>query len=221
LFELYANGPHLAEGRYEIGDASLKAEHARNLDAGVRWRSSRVVAEVNAFRNTIADFIYITPTSEFNGGLRVYRHLQADALMTGGEVSAQAEVIPNVLLRARYDFVRGTNRETNDPLPLMPPPRAAFGAEYHYPSSANAFIGAEVENVVRQKRPNPSDVVTAGYTLLNVDAGIDYQLFGRATRVDIGVRNALNREYRSFLSRYKEFALEPGRNVVLRISTTP
>ncbi|MGE5750042.1 MAG: hypothetical protein ACM31F_08775, partial [Gemmatimonas sp.] len=78
-----------------------------------------------------------------------------------------------------------------------------------------------VENVVRQNRPSPSDVVTAGYTLLNIDVGIDYRLFGRATRVDLGVRNALDREYRSFLSRYKEFALEPGRNVVLRISTTP
>ena len=221
LFELYANGPHLAEARYEIGDASLNAEHARNLDAGVRWRSSRLVAEVNAFRNRIADFIYITPTSEFNGGLRVYRHLQADALMTGGEMSAQVEVIPNVLLRARHDYVRGTNEETGNPLPLMPPPRTAFGAEYHSSSAANAFIGAEVENLARQKRPDPSDVVTAGYTLLNVDAGIDYRLFGRTTRVDIGVRNALNREYRSFLSRYKEFALEPGRNVVLRFSTTP
>lgn len=136
-------------------------------------------------------------------------------------MSAQVEVIPNVLLRARHDYVRGTNDETGNPLPLMPPPRTAFGAEYHSSSAANAFIGAEVENVARQKRPDPSDVVTAGYTLLNVDAGIDYRLFGRTTRVDIGVRNALNREYRSFLSRYKEFALEPGRNVVLRFSTTP
>jgi hypothetical protein len=32
------------------------------------------------------------------------------------------------------------------------------------------------------------------------------------------VRNATNVSYRSFLSRYKEFALDPGRNVVLRIS---
>jgi hypothetical protein len=36
--------------------------------------------------------------------------------------------------------------------------------------------------------------------------------------VDIAVRNATNTSYRSFLSRYKEFALDPGRNVVVRAS---
>jgi hypothetical protein len=33
------------------------------------------------------------------------------------------------------------------------------------------------------------------------------------------VRNALDARYRSFLSRYKEFALGPGRAVVLRVSS--
>jgi len=32
------------------------------------------------------------------------------------------------------------------------------------------------------------------------------------------VRNVGNTAYRSFLSRYKEFALDPGRNLVLRLS---
>jgi iron complex outermembrane receptor protein len=74
---------------------------------------------------------------------------------------------------------------------------------------------------MRQKRPNPLDVVTAGYTLVNLDLGFQHQVFGRSTRIDLGVRNAANRKYRSFLSRYKEFALEPGRNIMLRVSTAP
>ena len=31
--------------------------------------------------------------------------------------------------------------------------------------------------------------------------------------------NAADVQYRSFLSRYKEFALEPGRNIIIRVST--
>lgn len=221
LFELYANGAHLAEGRYEIGDARLDAEHARNLDVGLRWHSNRALFQVNAFRNYVDDFIYITPTTEIRNGLRVFRHLHGDALLTGGEIAGEVEIARGLLLRARHDFVRGTNEDTDDPLPLMPAPRTEGGAEYHFnwSSFADAFIAGEVENVLRQKRPNEFDVVTAGYTLLNFDAGFNYNLLGRRTRIDIGVRNAANRKYRDFMSRYKEFALEPGRNIMLKLST--
>jgi outer membrane receptor protein involved in Fe transport len=221
LFELYANGPHLAEGRYEIGDATLDAEHARNLDAGIRWTSARVRLDANAFRNKVDDFIYITPTSQFINGLRVFRHVHGDAVLAGGEAAAEVEVASGLLLRTRHDFVRGTNEDTDDPLPLMPAPRTAGGAEYHFTSSTfgDASIAGEVENVRRQKRPNDLDVVTAGYTLLNFDIAFNHSLFGRQGRIDIGIRNAANRKYRDFMSRYKEFALEPGRNVLVKVST--
>jgi len=126
-----------------------------------------------------------------------------------------------LLLRARHDFVRGTKEDGDSPLPLMPAPRTAGGAEYRFTTSSlgDAFISGEVENVLRQKRPNDFDFVTAGYTLLNFDLGFNYNLIGRDTRIDIGVRNAANRKYRDFMSRYKEFALEPGRNIMLRLST--
>src|SRR6266581_3160569 len=44
LFELFSNGPHLGEARYEIGDPGLKPEAGTNLDVGVRWQSGRVRA---------------------------------------------------------------------------------------------------------------------------------------------------------------------------------
>ena len=43
-------------------------------------------------------------------------------------------------------------------------------------------------------------------------------VFGQVCHVGVAVKNATNVSYRSFLSRYKEFALNPGRNVVMRIS---
>jgi iron complex outermembrane recepter protein len=221
LFERFANGPHLAEGRYEIGNINIEPEHARNLDLGLRWNSSTVSAEVSGFRNMIDDFIYVTPTDETQNDLRVFRHLHADAVLSGAELSAEVAPTSHFILRARHDFVRGTNDETEEPLPLMPPPRTAGGAEYHINTSSfgDAFIAGEVERVQKQTRPNALDVVTGGYTLLNLDLGFRHRLLGRTARFDVGVRNATNQKYRSFLSRYKEFALEPGRNVMIRIST--
>jgi iron complex outermembrane recepter protein len=221
LFERFANGPHLAEGRYEIGDKSIEPETARNLDIGLRWNSSIASAEIAVFRNKVEDFIYVTPTAEIRNDLRVFRHLHADALLTGAELSAQVFATPDLIFRARHDFVRGTNEETDTPLPLMAPPRTAGGAEYHVRTGSlgDSFVAAEVEHVQKQHRPNELDFVTGAYTLVNFDLGFHYRLLGRAARFDIGVRNAANTRYRSFLSRYKEFALEPGRNIVLRIST--
>lgn len=222
LFELFANGPHLAEARYELGDPSLKTEKARNLDLGLRWENDVVRAEVTGFRNAINNYVYLTPTNTTQGGLRVYRHLQADALLTGGEGAIQIAATPDLLLRGRYDLVRGTNRDLDQPLPLMPPQRGSAGAEYHFTSTwaGRAFISGEVEHTMKQDHPNSQDVVTDGYTLINFDLGIEQRLFGRATRIDLGLRNIANTTYRDFLSRYKEFALDPGRNIILRISTT-
>lgn len=41
----------------------------------------------------------------------------------------------------------------------------------------------------------------------------------RTARLDLRVSNALNAKYTDFLSRYKEFALNPGRSFVLRAGT--
>ncbi|HUQ46697.1 MAG TPA: TonB-dependent receptor [Gemmatimonadaceae bacterium] len=221
LFELFANGPHLAEARYEIGDPTLKTERAGNLDLGLRWGNEVVRAEVTGFRNAIDRYVYLTPIYATQGGLRVFKHLQADALLTGGEGAIQIAATPALLLRGWYDLVRGTNRDSGEPLPLMPPQRGAAGAEYRFTSgwAGHAFISGEVEHTMKQDRPNSLDIVTDGYTLVNFDLGFEQRLFGRATRIDLGLRNIMNTRYRDFLSRYKEFALDPGRNIILRIST--
>ena len=228
LFELFSNGPHLGEARYEIGDPALKPEAGTNLDVGVRWHGARIRVELAGYRNAIDRFVYITPTDSFvtvsifpPDSLRVYRYQQADARLFGGEAAVEVEVAPPLTLKARADAVRGSNRATNEPLPLVPPARAALGAELHRTAlgwADRAYAGAEVEVSTRQTRLNPLDIPTGGYTLLNLSAGFVRSLFGRVCHVDLAVKNASNVSYRSFLSRYKEFALNPGRNVVLRIS---
>jgi outer membrane receptor protein involved in Fe transport len=52
-----------------------------------------------------------------------------------------------------------------------------------------------------------------------VGAGFTRPTARGALTVDLSVRNLLDAEYRSFLSRYKAFASGPGRAVVLRVST--
>ncbi|PYO41287.1 MAG: hypothetical protein DMD33_14520 [Gemmatimonadetes bacterium] len=225
LFELFSNGEHLGEARYEIGDARLRPEAGTDVDVGVRWQSERVHVELAVYRNAIGRFIYITPTDSFVhtssvDSLRVYRYVQADARMVGGEAAIEVAVAPPLTLHARADAVRGTNETAGEPLPLVPPARGAIGAELHrgFGGVDRSYVGAEVEIATRQTRLNPLDIPTAGYSLLHVSAGFERSLFGRVAQIEVAVRNLTDVSYRSFLSRYKEFALDPGRNVTLRIS---
>ena len=224
LFELFANGPHVGEARYEVGRATLRPEAAANLDVSARWQGGRVSAEVAGYRNAIGRYIFLAPTGNTVGGLRVYDYDQADAVLAGVEASLEALTWPVVTLGLRGDATWGTNRTSDEPLPSVPAPRAAVRVELHSAAgtwSGRPHIGVEAEFVGRQTRLNPLDIPTAGYALLNVDAGAEARFLGRAVRVDLTVRNAADASYRDFLSRYKEFALNPGRNVIVRVSTAP
>ncbi len=213
LFELFANGPHIGEARFERGDSTLTPEHSFGVDFGVRWSGRRARLDLSAYENRIADYVYIIPTGSFIDSLRVYQYAQAEAEMFGGEAVLEGDLGRGLVARGRLEAVRGTNTTSDEPLPLIPPLRGTFGLSWR------ERLRVDVDAYARQNRPNPLDVPTAGYALVHLGGGADVRLFGRAMRLDISLRNALNQRYRSFLSRYKEFAFDPGRNLIVRLSS--
>jgi iron complex outermembrane recepter protein len=221
LFDLYANGPNLAEARFEIGDPSLRTERSRNLEGSIRWASERVRAEVAAYQNTVDNFIFTTPTPATQSGLQVFRHEQSDARLTGMDAAVEGRVTDRLTLRASHDFVRGDERPSGTPLPLMPPPRTILGAELglgRVGSWRDLSVGSDVEINQMQTRLNPNDFATKGYTLLNFDLSASRNWRSQPVRFDLDVRNAFNTSYRDYLSRFKTFANAPGINVVIKAS---
>src|SRR3989449_4838888 len=213
LFELFANGPHIGEARYELGDSTMKPEASRGVDLGVRWSGRRARLELAAYHNRRSDYIYITPTVLVIDSLPVYQSRQGEAEMLGGEAVLEAEIGRGLVARSRVEAVRGTNLTSHEPLPLLPPVRAAVGFGWR------DRFSMDVDAYGRPKRLNPLGIPTAGYAMLHLGGGTDVRLFGRAMRRDISGRNALNQRYKSFLSRYKEFAFDPGRNLIVRLSS--
>ena len=213
LFELFANGPHIGEARYELGDSTMKPEASRGVDFGIRWSGRRARLDLAAYHNRMSDYIYITPTAVFIDSLRVYQYGQAEAEMLGGEAVLEAEIGSGLVARSRVEAVRGTNLTSHEPLPLLPPVRGTVGFGWR------DRVSVDVDGYARPKRLNSLDTPTAGYALVHLGGGTDLRLFGRAMRLDIALRNALNQRYKSFLSRYKEFAFDPGRNLIVRLSS--
>ena len=226
LFELYANGPHLGEPRYELGDPNLEPERNLEADAGVHVRQTRMRLDLTGFVNHIDRYIYAAATGDTRvvgtETLPVYEYAQADARLAGGELWAEFDAAAPVTLRAQADYVRGENLDLDQPLPQVPPLRGVFEAEIHganlgWAERAGFTIG--IEHVSEQNRLAPLETAADSYTLLHLDAGMTRRFAGRDVQIDLGVRNVADHSYRSFLSRYKQFAADPGRNVVLRLST--
>lgn len=95
--ELFADGPHVATGAFEIGDDSLPVEEALGFDLSLRKRTGRVTGSVTGFYNRFNHFIGQFPTgaTEMVGDeeLPVYAYRSTDAEFWG----AEAEVTIHLL----------------------------------------------------------------------------------------------------------------------------
>ena len=223
-FELFANGVHEGTARFERGDPALANEHSVNLDLALRVQSSRVSAELGGFVNFVENYIYPRPTGidDPASGFQIFEYTQGNARLYGIEAVGEYHPTAWLHLRATADQVRGQNRELGIPLPFVPPLRLTYSARLEgeaIGAIAGPYIALQGETNARQRHPDPADFVTGAYTLAHAGGGFSIPVAGRMVGLDVQVRNAFNRSYRSFLSRYKTWALDPGRNIVVRAST--
>jgi iron complex outermembrane recepter protein len=107
-------------------------------------------------------------------------------------------------------------------LPFIPPFRATYAVRFE--NGANGWLGSSYlslggETNSKQTRADPEDFAPEGYTLANVGAGASFPVGSRTIGLDLQLRNAFDKRYASFLSRYKTYAFDPGRNFIVRVTT--
>jgi iron complex outermembrane receptor protein len=232
-FDLFANGVHEGTVAFERGNPDLKNEQSINTDFAFRAQASRVRAELGVFANYIQNFIYSQPTLETDPetGFQIFDVTQGDARLLGFEGAIEYHPTRYLHLQGSADYTNGTNTTLNTPLPTMPPFRATYlvrleGDRLGGLESPYFSIGGETN--ARQDRLDPSEkeffsesgYSSAGYTLLNLAGGFNLPVGNQGLRVDLELRNATDKKYANFLSRYKTYALDPGRNLVLRLTTS-
>jgi iron complex outermembrane receptor protein len=226
--ERFSQGVHHGTAQYEIGDTSLTAERSFNVDATLRHQSVRTRFEVSAYRNLINDYIYLQPrepVQTVRGSYPAYNYARTDALLRGVEVTAQVNPVPWVALYANGNVVRGHDRSTDAPLYDMPADRLTASTRFYAPNRAWAVapyfeVGT---TIVRRQDHVPLVTIyklpTAGYEMLNFEVGATaVEMGGVRLEPSLAIHNALDRQYRDYLSRYRLFVDEPGRDVVLRLT---
>jgi iron complex outermembrane recepter protein len=213
ITELYSQGPHLAAYSFEVGNPDLDAEYGVGVDGFVRLSRDEVRGEAAVFRNAITNYIYYANSGRTTAeGLPVFQAVAQDALLTGAEANLEWTVLPRVVVEGVVSHVRGTNRATGEPLPMIPPLNGQLQARYERTAY---FVGLGWRGAAAQERVGEFETATAGYGLYNAHAGYRWSAAGRIHNVSLRLENLSNALYRDHLSRVKSIMPEAGRSISL------
>jgi len=247
VFELYANGVHGGVAAFQVGNPDLDPERSYSADLSFRVRRDRITAEVTGYVSAIQNYIYLKNTGEKgpNGKLSKFAADQTDALIPGVEATIEARPLPWLQIGGSTAVLDGTGGALGPqgragPLPLLPA-NTVRGFVRWVPADTGPLSNSQVELSVKhafQKDaagrfepfaqfddlntagPNPpfGTASTRAYTVVNVEARTTLDL-GVPVTLSVGIDNLLDTPYRDFLDTYKGYALSPGRDLQVSLST--
>jgi vitamin B12 transporter len=200
--------------RFSIyGSPDLKAESARNLEAGLRWQQAASRASMVVYRNRVKNLINfvsgpggcVNGVGDFAGcygntGLATY----------GGLTLAGGGKFGEIIFGASLDLMRPKDAQTGKLLARRAETQATLTAD----APVGAWrLGGEVQHLGKRFNDAANRFALPAHTLLNLSASTDitrdWRLLGR-------VDNATDKDYESVLG----FATA-GRTYYLGLSWTP
>lgn len=228
--ELFSNGPHVATGTFEIGQAGLEVETANSIDLSLGREEGVLQWQVNLFANYIEDFIFLQGLDRNNDGMvdkveedgrtlggefLLVQYQQADAIFYGLEAAASfnlhASDHSRLDLSLFGDYVRA-KRQNGPNLPRISPARIGAGLDYR---QGRFMAGLDLTRALAQNDNGPLETPTGGYTQFNLHA--DYALLEgeRNLKVFVKARNLLDKAGQLHTSFIKTRAPVMGRAFIV------
>ena len=205
LAELTSNGLHEGTLNYEIGDPELRSELNREFDLGLYYHTPRLSIDAAVFRNEFDHYIFLSPTGEHIGDYPVYRFLQSDASLRGGEVSLnwRPASLNRLALRSSFTALVGKQKDGTY-LPLMPANRMSHEVTVDtdiWRIFRDGFVKLGVVTVFDQTNLTAMERETPGYSLVNLSLGGKF--LGQRIYASLAINNLLGKVYYDHLSRIK------------------
>ena len=181
-YELFAHGPHVATGAYEMGRADLGLEKSTQWDVGADYQWGHHQVGLSVFVAEYDQYLSLQPTGQTIQNLPVYQYEGVRARFQGWEVTgksrwvggADAWLTPqashgNLDMEWRADLVHAQDLTHQQPMPRMAPARLGVDAvwTHHAWGARFGWIHATAQN-----RVPDGAVATAAYTLWN--ASLNY-----------------------------------------------
>jgi outer membrane receptor protein involved in Fe transport len=224
LVERYFEGPTPEGSAYQTASPDLKPETSVNYDAGLKYRNSRVGAEVTFFQNDITNGIETVPTGDTLQGLPVYQNMNVDRIRTrGAEAAASVAIGRGFTLGGNWSTIKSTN--VLDP---ASPIGDTFSNKLNLSLGWSDMSGRWWAQYVVRRNGEQRDIVVGSspvgdvlpaFTVMSVRGGIRGWTIGR-TRQDLTVAvNNLGNVLYAEAANSSFFRPEPKRNVMIGIAT--
>lgn len=243
--ELYASGPHVATGAFEVGDDTLPVEKALGFDLSLRKRTGFVTGSATVYYTRFNSFIGQFPTGETrpldSDLLPVYDYRATRAEFFGGELEADFHLLKPVEKAAPVVAADKNVAPPVTPASGSPPGDTLdleLKADYVHardtvsgdplprisPMHLSAALdyhrgdfGARLEGIFagRQYRVADDELPTDAYFMVNASISYDLHLSGLTTNVYIKGVNLTNEEAREHTSFLKDIVPLAGRGIVV------
>ena len=222
--ELYAFGPHVGTGSFEVGDPSLGKEKSNNLNASWRKTAGFVTGEFTLFFSDFTDYIFLEHLDheefealfpgEDDGGLEIVKAEAVDAEFYGYEIDLRFNLADSIDQSLHFDLTidqtRATNQTERTNLPRIPTRRIGGRLEYEN-GPWHLGLGARYHSQAHHLAPEetPSD----SYTLVFADINYNLEIGDNAVEFFVMGRNLSDEEARPHTSFVKDRVPLPGRSV--------
>ena len=226
--ELLMNGPHLATGRFEVGNFNLKSERANNIDLSFKYSNNGFYGGLTFFQNDVDNYIYLMDeTEEDHGdhgdeedhdGLTLANYLQQDAEFKGYEleVGKTFDLARGALsLSFARDSVSGDFTDGHH-IPRMTPERNLYKVNYVEDGLTFTLI---LKDVSAQNDTAENETATSGFQMLNLNLSKTIETSpGSELVLSVFGKNLLDEAARNHSSFVKDEVPMSGRNLGVRVS---
>ena len=242
VIELFMNGPHMATGRFEVGDPNLSSETSNNLDITFNYQNGEYYGYASFYITDVDNYIALIDEDEDHddhgdddhgdedhgdddhgdehdhGNLIHAKYMQEDAEFDGYEIEfGRTFAVGSGELDLSFgrDVV---NAEFSDGhyVPRMNPARNIYSLSY---KQDDLLFNLSLKDVEKQNDVGEGETVTDGYQMLNSRLTKTYKMSNdRYLKVTLFGNNLLDEVARNHSSFVKNEVPLPGRNYGLKFN---
>jgi iron complex outermembrane receptor protein len=242
VIELFMNGPHIATGRFEVGDPTLSSETSNNFDISLNFDNGEYFAYASFFINDVDNYIALIDEDEDHedehheeehhddedehgdehghGNLIHANYVQEDAEFDGYEIEFGRTFdlgAGEMTLSFGRDVVNAQFTDGHN-VPRINPARNVYSLSY---AKDDIVFKLHLKDVEKQNDVGEDETVTAGYQMLDTRLTKTFDLSGKSKlKVSLFGKNLLDEVARNHASFVKNEVPLPGRNYGIKFNLT-
>ena len=243
VIELFMNGPHLATGRFEVGDPTLSSETSNNIDISFNFDNGEYFGYASFYINDVDNYITLMDEDDDHemhgdehhededehhededdhghGNLIHANYIQEDAEFDGYEIEFGRTIdLGKGQLKLSFgrDVVNAKFSDGHN-VPRINPSRNVYSLSY---AQEDVVFKLDLKDVAKQNDFGEGESATDAYQMLDTRVTKTFNLNGSSNlKVTLFGKNLLDEVARNHSSFVKNEVPLPGRNYGIKFNLT-